>query len=89
MVRATMATRRGVTAIVPAHSIATLDVLDVVTRECLAIEVDTSLPGQRVAGVIDAIAAERGLSTGNATTMPSSRTARWATRPPRSALSEG
>jgi putative transposase len=26
----------------------TLNVLDIVTRECLAIEVDTSLPGQRV-----------------------------------------
>lgn len=41
----------------------TLNVLDVVTRECLAIEVDTSLPGQRVARVLDGIAAERGLPT--------------------------
>ena len=31
----------------------TLNVLDTVTRECLAIEVDTSLPGRRVAQVLD------------------------------------
>ena len=31
----------------------TLNVLDTVTRECLAIEVDTSLPGQRVIRVLD------------------------------------
>lgn len=31
----------------------TLNVLDTVTRECLAIEVDTSLPGQRVVRVLD------------------------------------
>lgn len=31
----------------------TLNVLDIVTRECLAIEVDTSLPGQRVARLLD------------------------------------
>ncbi len=31
----------------------TLNVLDTVTRECLAIEVDTSLPGQRVARLLD------------------------------------
>jgi len=31
----------------------TLNVLDLVTRECLALEVDTSLPGQRVTRVLD------------------------------------
>jgi putative transposase len=31
----------------------TLNVLDTVTRECLAIEIDTSLPGRRVAQVLD------------------------------------
>jgi putative transposase len=31
----------------------TLNVLDTVTRECLVIEVDTSLPGQRVVRVLD------------------------------------
>jgi putative transposase len=31
----------------------TLNVLDIVTRECLAIEVDTSLPGERVVRVLD------------------------------------
>ena len=31
----------------------TLNVLDMVTRECLAIEVDTSLPGQRVVRLLD------------------------------------
>ncbi len=31
----------------------TLNVLDTVTRECLAIEVDTSLPGQRVVRLLD------------------------------------
>jgi putative transposase len=39
----------------------TLNVLDDCTRECLAIEVDTSLPGVRVARVLDRIVAERGL----------------------------
>jgi putative transposase len=31
----------------------TLNVLDIVTRECLAIEVDTSLPGRRVVRLLD------------------------------------
>lgn len=31
----------------------TLNVLDIVTRECLAIEVDTSLPGQRVVRLLE------------------------------------
>jgi len=39
----------------------TLNVLDVCTRECLAIEVDTSLTGERVTRVLDWIAGQRGL----------------------------
>ncbi|WP_456236341.1 integrase catalytic domain-containing protein [Bordetella petrii] len=35
--------------------------VDDYTRECLAIEVDTSLPGLRVAHDLDRIAAMRGL----------------------------
>ena len=31
----------------------TLNVLDIVTRECLAIEVDTSLPGRRVVRLLE------------------------------------
>jgi len=38
----------------------TLNVVDDYTRECLAIEVDTSLGGERVKRVLDAIVAERG-----------------------------
>lgn len=38
-----------------------LNIIDQFTKECLAIEVDTSLNGQRVARVLDRIAAERGL----------------------------
>lgn len=38
----------------------TLNVVDDATRECLAIEVDTSLSGRRVGRVLDAIAQERG-----------------------------
>jgi putative transposase len=37
-----------------------LTVVDVFTREALAIEVDTSLPGARVARVLERLAAERG-----------------------------
>jgi len=37
-----------------------LAVLDVCTREALAIEVDTSLPGARVAQVLEGVARERG-----------------------------
>ncbi len=39
-----------------------LTVVDDFTRECLAIEVDTSLSGQRVARVLDQISQGRGLS---------------------------
>lgn len=38
----------------------TLNVVDDATRECLAIEVDTSLSGHRVGRVLDTIARERG-----------------------------
>ncbi len=38
----------------------TLNVVDDATRECLAIEVDTSLSGQRAARVLDRIAEKRG-----------------------------
>ena len=38
-----------------------LTVIDDYTRECLAAEVDTSLPGLRVARVLDQLGAERGL----------------------------
>jgi putative transposase len=39
----------------------TLNVVDDFTRECLTIEVDTSLPGLRVVRVLERLAAERGL----------------------------
>ena len=38
----------------------TLNILDLVTRECLAIEVDTSLPGQRVTRVLDQLVSWQG-----------------------------
>jgi putative transposase len=38
----------------------TLNILDLVTRECLAIEVDTSLPGPRVTRVLDQLVASYG-----------------------------
>jgi putative transposase len=39
----------------------TLNILDIVTRECLAIEVDSSLPGQRVTRVLDQLVARYGV----------------------------
>ena len=39
----------------------TLNILDLATRECLAIEVDTSLPGQRVLRVLDHLIAWYGV----------------------------
>ncbi len=39
----------------------TLNIVDDFTRECLAIEVDTSLPGLRVVRVLERLAEERGL----------------------------
>jgi len=38
-----------------------LSVVDAYTRECLALEVDTSFSGERVTRVLEAIASERGL----------------------------
>jgi putative transposase len=43
------------------RKIRTLNVVDDFTRECLAIEVDTSISGHRVARVLDVIAEYRGL----------------------------
>jgi putative transposase len=43
------------------RSFRTLNIVDDFSRECLAIEVDTSLPGLRVARVLDRLAEERGL----------------------------
>jgi putative transposase len=42
----------------------TLNILDAYTRECHAIEVDTSLPGSRVVRVLDALVAKHGLPDG-------------------------
>ena len=39
----------------------TLNVVDDFTRECLAIEVDTSLPGERVVRVLERVGGQRGL----------------------------
>jgi len=39
----------------------TLNIVDACTRECLAIEVDTSLPGRRVTRVLDRVGVERGV----------------------------
>ena len=41
----------------------TLNVVDEETRECSAIEVDTSLPAGRVVLVLEQLKAERGLPT--------------------------
>jgi len=42
----------------------TLNVVDAYTRECHAIEVDTSLPGSRVVRVLDALIAKHGRPSG-------------------------
>lgn len=47
-------------ALADGRALRTLNVVDTFTRECLAIEVDTSLPGQRVARVLDRIIYDRG-----------------------------
>jgi putative transposase len=39
----------------------TLNIVDDFTKECLAIEVDTSLPGRRVAAILERLAESRGL----------------------------
>ena len=38
-----------------------LNIVDTVTRECLAIEVDTSLPGQRVVRCLEHLIARYGV----------------------------
>ena len=47
-------------ALADGRKIRCLTVVDAFTRECPAIEVDTSLPGDRVARVLDRLVAERG-----------------------------
>ena len=39
----------------------TLNIVDDFTKECLAFEVDTSLPGRRVVAVLERLADTRGL----------------------------
>jgi putative transposase len=60
----------------------TLNIVDDFTRECLAIEVDTSFSGSRVARVLDAIAERRGLPQtivmDNGTELTSIAMACWA-----------
>ncbi len=62
--------------------IRTLNIVDDFTRECLAIEVDTSLSGVRVARVLDAIGLVRGypqtLVTDNGTELTGIAMACWA-----------
>ncbi len=43
------------------RAIRVLSVVDAYTRECLALEVDTSFASRRVTRVLDAIVAQRGL----------------------------
>lgn len=43
------------------RSFRTLNVVDSYSRECLAIEVDTSLPGARVIHVLERLVAEHGV----------------------------
>ena len=62
--------------------IRTLNIVDDFTRECLAIEVDTSLCGRRVARVLDTIGAMRGypqtIVMDNGTELTSIAMACWA-----------
>ena len=62
--------------------IRTLNIVDDFTRECLAIEVDTSLCGRRVARVLDTIGAVRGypqtIVMDNGTELTSIAMACWA-----------
>jgi putative transposase len=62
--------------------IRTLNIVDDFTRECLAIEVDTSLSGRRVARVLDAIGETRGypktIVMDNGTELTSLAMACWA-----------
>jgi putative transposase len=44
-----------------ARTFRTLNIVGQCSRDCLALEVDSSLPGQRVVGVLDRLACERGV----------------------------
>jgi putative transposase len=48
-------------ALIDGRKLRALTIVDDFTRECLAIEVDTSLPGSRVAAVLERLADTRGL----------------------------
>lgn len=55
-----------------------LNIVDDYTRECVAIEVDTSLPGCRVVRVLERLAETRGLPRSSPWTMgPNSQAASW------------
>lgn len=62
--------------------IRTLNIVDDFTRECLAIEVDTSLPGERVCRVLDRLVAERDhperILTDNGPEFTGKALARWS-----------
>jgi len=66
------------------RSFRTLNVVDEYTRECLAIEVDTSLPGARVAQVLARLCTERGapqvVVLDNGPELTSQVMDHWATR---------
>lgn len=47
--------------LVDGRRLRTLNIVDDFTKECLAIEVDTSLPGRRVAAILERLAESRGL----------------------------
>jgi len=51
-------------ALVNGRPFRTLNIVDDLSRECPAIEVDTSLPGERVVRVLDGVVAERGKPDG-------------------------
>jgi putative transposase len=69
-------------ALASGRKIRLLSVIDVFTREALALEVDTSLPGSRVVGVLDRLLGERGrpaqLVLDNGPELISSALERWA-----------
>jgi len=50
-------------AMAAGRTIRVLSVVDAYTRECLALEVDTSFAGRRVTRVLEAIIVQRGPST--------------------------
>ncbi len=66
------------------HRLRTLNVVDTFTRECLAIEVDSSLPAARVAKVLDRVVWTSGLpgtiTVDNGPEFISSTLDRWAAR---------